>query len=175
MKEKILAANLRYSNLVDALLKELEPLDDALLNQKPADDAWSAMQTLHHLILVEENSLAYINKKLSFNPNLPKSGLGAWFKMILLRITLRSPIKFKAPKSASAERIPDRANFAETQAQWQKIRDEWTRFFESLPIELEDKAVYRHPRIGLINWLQMIEFIQAHFERHRFQIRRAVS
>lgn len=175
MKEKILAANKRYTNQVDALLNELAPLGDDLLNRTPADGGWSAMQTLHHLILVEENSLAYIHKKLSFNPELPKSGLGAWFKMWLLRITLRSPIKFKAPKSASAERIPEYATFADTRAQWHKIRAEWTAFFENMPIELEDKAVYRHPRVGLINWLQMLDFIQAHFERHRLQVRRAVS
>lgn len=175
MKEKILAANFRYSAQVETLLKELAPLSDELLNRKPTDGGWSAMQTLHHLILVEENSLAYIHKKLSFNPQLPKSGLGAWFKMIVLRITLRSPIKFKAPKAASAERIPEYATYADTYAQWQKIRAEWTEFFKKIPVELEDKAVYRHPRVGLINWLQMIDFIRAHFTRHRLQVRRAIS
>ncbi len=174
MQDKILAANARYSAKVNALLQELAPLSHDLLNRKPADGGWSAMQTLHHLILVEENSRAYIRKKLGFNPKVEKSGFWTPLKMLLLRVTLRSPIKFSAPKSASAERIPDSADFAETQAQWQKIRADWTTFFETMPPELQDKAVYRHPRIGLINWLQMLDFLSEHFDRHRGQALRAV-
>lgn len=175
MKEKILAANARFSASTEALLNELAPLGDDLLNRRPADGGWSAMQTLHHLVLVEENSLAYIRKKLSFNPSLPKSGFSAWFKMILLRLTLASPIKFRAPKSASTERIPEWARFADTAAQLHNIRAEWTTFFAEMPPEWEDKAAYRHPRVGLINWLQMIDFLQRHAQRHHKQIRRAIA
>ncbi|MFN0035986.1 MAG: DinB family protein [Saprospiraceae bacterium] len=175
MKEKILAANARYSAQVGALLNELAPLDDELLNRKPADGGWSAMQTLHHLILVEENSMAYIRKKLSFNPTFEKAGMGAWGRMVLLRITLRSPFKFSAPKSAGNEQIPDTALLEEARARWQKIREEWSEFFENLPADLADKAAYKHPRAGRLNWMQMLGFFSVHFERHRGQVRRAVA
>ncbi|MDX1911978.1 MAG: DinB family protein [Saprospiraceae bacterium] len=175
MKSQILAANARYSTRVAQLLDELKLLDDGLLNRKPADGGWSAIQTMHHLILVEENSLAYIRKKLSFQPPLGKAGIGAWLRMRLLLLTLWSPVKFKAPKSAGSERIPDSDSFEATSARWNAIRAEWTTFFEEMPEALCDKAVYRHPRIGLINWLQMNRFIAAHFARHRKQIKRAVD
>ncbi len=175
MKEKILAANARYTSQVESLLAELAPICDERLNRKPPDGGWSAMQTLHHLILVEENSLAYIRKKLSFNPKLEKSGLGAWSRMILLRITLLSPLKFKAPKSSGVENIPETGNLADASSRWLAARKELKEFFEAMPPELIDKAVYRHPYIGLINWLQMLDFLNLHFKRHREQIRRAIS
>ncbi|MBC7774238.1 MAG: DinB family protein [Phycisphaerae bacterium] len=174
MKEKILSANARYTAEVEALLNELASLGDERLNRKPADGGWSAIQTLHHLILVEENSIAYIYKKLSFNPQLEKIGLNAWLRSLLLRLSLRSPIKFKAPKSASNELIPERGTLEEISARWQKIRGEWEGFFEKMSPELYDKAAYKHPRAGRLSWLQMIDFFNSHFERHRRQARRAV-
>ncbi len=175
MKEKILTAYRRYASNVDALLTALAPLGDDLLNRKPAEGGWSAIQTLHHLILVEENALAYTRKKLSFNPPLEKAGLNAWTRSLLLRVLLRSTIKFKAPKSAGNERLPDRATFAETEAQWQKIRKEWIEFFEKMPDEFANKAVFKHPRAGRISWLQTIDFFKTHFERHQRQAYRAIS
>jgi uncharacterized damage-inducible protein DinB len=175
MKEKILSRHAQYDAQVHALLQELAPLGDDLLNRKPDDGGWSAIQTLHHLILVEENSMAYLRKKLSYGPVLEKPGLSAWARSLLLRLTLQSPIKFKAPKAAGNERLPEHATFRETEAQWQKIRTEWFEFFEKMPAELIDKAVYKHPRAGRQSWVQMLDFFISHFDRHRAQARRAVS
>lgn len=175
MKEKILVANARFSAQVEVLLSELFTLDHERLNRKPADGGWSAIQTLHHLILVEENSLAYIRKKLSFNPQLEKAGPGSWWRSLLLNVTLRIPIKFKAPKSAGNELIPDSDTLIAVSARWQKIRGEWQEFFEKMPAELVDKAAYKHPRAGRLSWLQMLDFFVAHFERHRGQVHRAVG
>ena len=174
MKAKVLSANTRYAAQVDALLNELAPLGDERLNRKPADGGWSAMQTLYHLILVDENSLSYLHKKLSFNPQFEKTGLGAWARGVMLHAFLRAPFKFKAPKSAGSEQIPETGNFAEVLARWKKIRGEWANFFDQMPTELIDKAVYKHPRAGRLGWLQMIGFFGSHFERHRRQVHRAI-
>jgi len=174
MKDKILAANARFTAQVEALLNELSTFDHERLNRKPDAGSWSAIQTLHHLILVEENSLAYIRKKLSFNPQLEKAGPGSWWRSLLLNVTLRVPIKFKAPKSAGNELIPDTDTLNAVRVRWQKIRDEWQEFFEKMPMELIDKAAYKHPRAGRLSWLQMLDFFVAHFERHRGQVHRAV-
>jgi Protein of unknown function (DUF1569). len=175
MKNKTLETNARYDRLVEALFQELAPFGDERLNQKPANGGWSAMQVLHHLILVEENSLRYVRKKLSFEPNFEKSGLGARLRMALLLLTLRSPIKFRAPASASSEKIPEKAAFAETVERWRKVRAEWSDFFENMPENIADKAAYRHPRAGRITFEQMTQFFSGHFKRHRDQIRRTLK
>jgi len=175
MKLKILAAFDRYSKQVDSLLNELQPISDELLNRKPADGGWSAIQTLHHLILVEQGALAYVHKKLSFNPKLEKAGFNAWGRSVLLSLSLYSPIKFKAPKSAGNERLPAWSTFAETELLWQNSRQEWQSFLAKMPEELADKAAFKHPRAGRLSWLQTFAFLRIHLERHRTQARRAVS
>jgi uncharacterized damage-inducible protein DinB len=175
MKNKTLEANARHSRLVEDLFREIAPFGDERLNQKPANGGWSAMQVLHHLILVEENSLRYVRKKLSFEPNFKKTGLAAHLRMKLLLFTLRLPIKFRAPASASSEKIPEKADFDETVERWRKVRAEWTDFFEKMPENLADKATYRHPRAGRISFEQMTQFFSGHFKRHRDQIRRSLK
>lgn len=175
MREKILAANARYTEEIDALLRELAAFGDERLRQKPSDNAWSAMQTLYHLVLVEENSLKYIQKKLNYQSVFEKTGMMAWFRSLLLRVSLLSPIKFKAPKVVGEEHFPDSGSLAEIQSRWQHTRAEWRMFFEKMPKELLDKVVYKHIYAGRLNWLQTINFLRLHFKRHRSQIRRALS
>ncbi|HLP95707.1 MAG TPA: DinB family protein [Saprospiraceae bacterium] len=175
MRDKILLANEQYSRQVEALLQEMGRIPSERLNQKPAGNGWSAIQTMHHLILVEAQSLAYLHKKLSFNPDLPKAGWAAGLKMIFLKWTLASPIKFKAPKSVGNDKLPEQDTLENVSAKWQQVRQSWTDLLTQMPDNLLDKAVYRHPRIGLINWLQTIDFIASHFKRHKAQILRAIS
>jgi len=175
MTSAISAAHQRYDEQVQRLLAELKPVASAALHQAPAEGAWSALQTVQHLILVEEASLAYIRKKLSFNPELPEPTWVTYPKMLLLQVTLWSPIKFKAPKSAGNEQIIAAVNLEDLQARWLKIRGEWTDFLTQMPPELQDKAVYRHPRVGLISWTQMLNFLAWHLLRHRKQIQGAIQ
>lgn len=175
MKKAIISRNERYNRLVTNLLAELKAYDDAALNRKPSGGGWSAIQTAHHLMLSEELSLAYVKKKLSFNPELEKTGLGARVRGFFLWLYLSAPIKFKAPPNVGDDKLPDRASFADTSARWQKIRGEWTDFFENMPEELADKAVYRHPRAARLGWHQMLSFFETHFARHSKQIRRALN
>lgn len=175
MKNRIQHSYNRYAANVQALLSELGKYTPENLNRKPAPGAWSAIQTLHHLILVEENSLKYVRKKLGYDPELESAGPGAWFRSRLMLLSLSSPIKFRAPKAAGNEQIPDAADFEETCIRWRKIQEEWRTFFENMPPEMQNKAVYKHPFAGRISWLQMLEFFNVHFVRHRRQVRKAVS
>lgn len=175
MNDKIIRANAQYSARVDAFLNELAEWEEERLNRKPADGGWSAIQVVQHLILVETKSLGYVRKKLSFNPELKRAGLGAWWRMLALRFSVSfvSPFKFKAPQAVGNDFIPETATLESSRQAWANIRAEWSDFFAQMPPELTDKAVYRHPVAGRLNWLQMLDFLQAHFERHRRQALRA--
>lgn len=175
MNKNIHKAYHRYAAKTTALIQEFSTIEEALLNRKPAADGWSAIQTLLHLVFVEENSLAYVQKKLSFNPVFEKAGLKAWFRSKLLWLSMYTPIKFKAPKAAGNERLPEHATFAELQAQWGKSQLAWQEFFEKMPDDLVDKLVYKHPRAGRLSLIQMLDFLSVHLERHRRQALKAVS
>ena len=58
------------------LLKELGKYSDDDLNYSPGDGKWSVLQIMNHLKLSEQLAHRYIVKKLSFSPELKKSGHG---------------------------------------------------------------------------------------------------
>ncbi|MEO6037984.1 MAG: DinB family protein, partial [Saprospiraceae bacterium] len=118
MKTAILRKYERYDQHVRSFLDALAQYPDEQLNRKPAGGGWSAMQVLHHLLLTEELSMAYIRKKLSYNPSLEKVGLGSHWRTFLLHAFLRSPVKFKAPAMIGDSNLPDFATLAETRARW---------------------------------------------------------
>lgn len=175
MKNELLRRNEQYNQLVNKLFTELEPYGDEILNRLPATGGWSALQTMHHLILTEELSLAYVKKKLSFNPGLEPAGPGARWRGFLLWLYLSTPLKFKAPKNVGGDNLPNHSTFTDTRARWQNVRAEWTDFFTQMQENLVGMAVYKHPRAGRMGWLQMLAFFETHFDRHIKQIRRAVK
>lgn len=174
MKTAILQKNALYGKRIEDLFAQLDKHSDELLNRTPDGGGWSAIQTMHHLLLTEEKSMAYIRKKLSFNPKLSRIGPGAHWRSFLLWAYLNTPIKFKAPAAVGDENLPQQATLAETKNRWQAIRQEWNTFFEQMPADLVDKAVYKHPRAGKLGFLQLLGFFMTHLKRHRRQIFRAL-
>lgn len=175
MKNELLRRNERYNQLINNLFAEMESYGDEILNRKTANGGWSALQTMHHLVLTEELSLAYIKKKMGFNPSFEPAGLGARWRGFLLWFTLNSPLKFKAPKTVGDEHLPDRTTLAEIRTRWQKTRADWQAFFLQMPDELAGMAIYKHPRAGRLGWPQTMAFLETHFKRHLKQVRNALK
>ncbi len=174
MKSSIISRNQRYSQMVQVLLQELAAYDDERLNRKPSDGGWSAIQTMHHLILSEEYSMSYIRKKMGFTTEFEDNNWSARMRSFLLWASLASPIKFKAPAAISTEKLPAYATLEDARQRWEQARQDWESFFEQMPPELSNKLVYKHPRAGKITFMQMLWFFETHFKRHRKQIYRSV-
>lgn len=175
MKEKLLRSNVKYHKKVELLLDKLEAMPEERLHQKTLGGGWSAMQTAWHLLLVEENSLSYVQKKLGFGGVFEKNGLKTYLRSLLLLGAFYLPLKFKAPASAGDANLPIRPSTGELRRRWVDLRVAWTGFLEQLPGELLDKAVYKHPRVGKIGWMQMMLFLNIHFDRHLRQIKGALG
>lgn len=174
-KSAIITRNDRYTRRVEQLLSAMESFSEANLNQKPADGGWSAIQTIHHLLLTEELSMAYIRKKLSFQPALSAAGPGAIWRGFLLWAYLSTPFKFKAPKNVGDENLPVYASLADTRIRWQNARTAWSDFLKNMPEEMAAQAIYKHPRAGRLGWAQMLSFFETHFKRHHKQIIKALQ
>lgn len=174
MKEKIQEAYALYTRQIDAIFQEISTQSEDRLNHR-TNSGWSALQTVHHLLLVEEGSLRYIKKKMSHDPILNRVGSGARFRSLLLWISLQSPFKFKAPKTVNEEHFPERSSLPELRARWQDVQQSWQDYLEQMPSNWLDKAIYRHPRAGLLGWIQVIDFFRHHTARHAKQIRRAIA
>lgn len=175
MKNKIIQAHARHIAQVTQLLGYAEVMDDKVLNQKPGPQAWSALQTMHHLLRSEAGALAYCKKKMSFESEFEKPAISSHFRSIALWLLLYSPIKFKAPKAIATETLPVESTFAETRQEWEAVLADWKQFLEQMPEALSHKAVFKHPRAGRISWMQTIGFFYWHTARHTKQIRRAIA
>ena len=97
------------------------------------------------------------------------------FLVDLLKFYLNAPIKFKAPPMVAAEKLPEQSTLEEARAQWLAIREEWKVFFATLPPELHNKAIYKHPFGGRLGWKQMYIFFAAHTKRHKKQVFKCLS
>ncbi len=157
---------------LEILLAALEPYQDEQLNRRPAPDRWSPLMIMHHLMISETKSLAYLQKKLSFNPKLKRASVGDRLRSLGLTVFLHLPFKFKAPGVVSGSALPERSTLSETAKQWRKLRRELRSFLSELPETYWNKSIYRHPRAGRMSLEGMLGFFIDHFERHRKQIER---
>ena len=177
MKEKILAANAAYEKKVIHLLEQISQLPEVVLNEKPADGGWSAFQIMHHLMLSEELSLAYVRKKLSFTSEFSRIGWRESLRSLMVQVYLYIPLKLKAPAivGGNPEVLPDKSDIKTVTADWINVRAQWADFLDKMPENLADKSVYKHILAGKIGWLHMILFFNAHFTRHLRQLRRILK
>ncbi len=157
------------------LLREVKVYSEDQLNRKPKEDAWSVIQTMHHLMMSENGSLKYVKKKLSFNPELKNAGAKATLREMGLNTYLNSPFKWKAPEGISGDNLPKHETFWKTAQKWKSQRLELREYLETFPDELLKKEIYKHPFVGRITIPGMLRFFDRHFNRHHKQIRKIIK
>ena len=160
---------------LNQLLEELKYYSEDQLNRKPGEGKWSVIQVMHHMLLAETGSLNYIQKKLSFSPELKKKGILTASRKLALWFFLKTPFKFKAPEGVSGENLPEFAGFWDTAKQWKEQRTKLKSFLATLPPELYRKEVYKHPFAGRLDLSGMVDFFDGHFDRHHKQIRKIIK
>jgi hypothetical protein len=155
------------------LIQELSKYSKEQLNKKPADGGWSPMQVLHHIIQAEHGSLLYIQKKLSFNPKLEKSGIINDFRFLIFKITFSLPFKVKAP-AAIADNLPDYADLESTSKMWAESRQNLKIWLANVDDSIWNLQIFKHPFIGRISLFHTLGFFEEHAKRHTKQIRRGL-
>lgn len=118
--------------------------------------------------------MQYVKKKLSYQPELKRAGIGSSLRTTFVNSYLRSPLKRKAPKIISGDNLPEESTFWEVVKIWKTDREEMRRYLEELPDDLFKKQVYKHPFAGRMTLNGMLSFFQQHYERHLKQIRRTL-
>ncbi|QIX63066.1 DinB family protein [Hymenobacter sp. BT18] len=159
----------------EQLLKATAALGEARSHQAPGPNQWSAAQVVQHLLVAEQGIGQYIEKKVQQEDGLVKSGVGARLRSGLLRVLLRVPfLKFKAPARLTAL-MPEGASappIAELTEQWTASRRHLERLLNEFPAKLLDKAIFKHPRSGMLNIYQTLDFMVDHVLHHQRQVQR---
>ncbi|TXK44885.1 DinB family protein [Pontibacter qinzhouensis] len=151
------------------LLDALEQVDPVILNTKIAEDKWSIAQIVAHLVLVEEFTLSYMQRKLEEPEKLPAASLKNYLKSLLLKLALKSKLKFKAPPRVAD--VPDKVCLQSLRRQWNGVRYTFEDLLTDLPPELLDKCLFKHPYVGPLSVTQCLTFLQDHFDHHAAQIK----
>ncbi len=168
----------------EKLLEKLDKLDQELTNfwsalqsyevtditKKPAPGVWSPAEVILHLLKSEELTLGYLNKKLSFNPDLPKAGLGAMMRAMLLTLYLRSPLRAKAPGFADPASQTKMPSVDELKDRWMAFRRDFRHYLQTVDEKWLDREAFRHPLAGRLSFAQTLHFFGEHFRHHQKQV-----
>ncbi|MBO0356699.1 DinB family protein [Hymenobacter sp. BT186] len=167
--------HLRFEQLERAtnhLLQSAEALGNRA-HQSPGAGQWSAAQVVHHLLISETGINHYIDKKLRSTEELQKAGLPHKLKSMLLRVLLRLPgIKFKAPpklKALTPEQMPP---LPELRHEWESVRRSLEQILNEYPGNLLNRAIFKHPRSGMLTIYQTLDFMLDHILHHQRQLNR---
>ena len=144
-----------------------------ILQKRPSPENWSVVQLVNHLILAEEMSLAYIQKKYPAVESVPLEGLKQKLAMKAMKLAQRSSKKFKAPGPVGQPE--ENSTMEELQQKWKKVQDELATFLENYPEKYVKRLLYKHPFAGRLTLGQMMQVHVYHIERHHAQIERILK
>ena len=145
--------------------------------RQPAPGAWSATQVVHHLLFIETSMLKAIQSKLQDPDKLLNPKLATRVRALLVRALLRLPgFRFKAPKGVATltntNEIPPLAELRDT---WQALRRQWEHLLNEYPGPLLGRAIFPHPRSGMLNIYQLLDFLVDHLLHHQQQLNRIAA
>ncbi|WP_133273248.1 DinB family protein [Hymenobacter radiodurans] len=167
--------NIRFEQLERAtnqLLAQVELLGERA-STSPGPGQWSAVQVVHHLLVAETGINQYIDKKLAQTEDLEEAGVGAFFRASLLRLLLRLPfLRFKSPSRLKALTPDEVPTLSVLQAEWETVRRHLERTLNEFPSKLLNRAIFKHPRSGMLTIYQTLDFMVDHVLHHQRQISR---
>lgn len=167
--------HLRFEQLertTNQLLAQAEALGTRA-STPPGPGQWSAAQVVQHLLVAETGISQYLDKKLAQTEELEKSGWGAFFRSQLLRVLLRVPfLRFAAPPKLKALTPTEVAPLAELRTEWEGVRRRLERTLNEYPSPLLNRAIFKHPRSGMLTIYQTLDFMVDHVLHHQGQLNR---
>lgn len=170
--------HLRFEQLeraTEQLLRDAEQLGTRAYTA-PAPGQWSAAHVVHHLLAAEQSIGEYLQQQVSEQDRLGHGTWGMKWRAVLLRLALRLPgFRFKAPKRL-AVLTPDEASalppLADMRQQWAAVRRQLEQLLNEFPGQLTQRAIFKHPRVGMLTIQQTLDFMLDHVLHHRQQLAR---
>lgn len=161
----------RLETQKSSLLTQIASLPPAQLNNKPAEDSWSALEVLDHLHKVEHSILdAVIDTIPEPAPRRPSTR--DQIQSLLLRGLFLLPSRVKTPPTATAILPEKHLHLAEIEQHWASTRERLHAVVNSFPAPLLPMGIFRHPVCGWMTLPQTLGFLSAHLTHHNYQLRR---
>jgi hypothetical protein len=160
-----------YDRKRNALLDDLERLNDDQLRRKPGPDNWSLLEIVQHMVLSEREVLQGLPESKELTAR--ERGLRARLSYAVVLAVLRWNIPVPVPSDGM---VPDgNTSLSELHHQWDENLG-WLRdYLDTLRPEDLQRAVFRHPIAGPMTVGQTIHMAKLHFDVHLRQIRKLKS
>jgi uncharacterized damage-inducible protein DinB len=168
MSQQLLNQAREINEIHTSYMNKAKPLSYEQFNKKPAPDQWSIAQVLHHLWNAYNFSQTFMEKRIQEKKVTQTTGLKTLYKYILLQVALALPIKYKAPRAIAD--LPAEVSFDVLEQSFKQTALNYEKMLDNLPAALEDKEIFKHPRVGYLNASQTFSFIKAHALHHKAQI-----
>jgi hypothetical protein len=139
-------------------------------NDHPAGK-WSINQIISHLITAERLSVQYLNKKILGVSDTKDTGVLEEVKMILLIISQRLPLKFKAPGVVTGQTSKE-TDFDKLVEQWDQTRRDVKALLDRVEEQHVNRKIYKHVWLGMMNVKHALKFFREHVNHHTPQIKR---
>lgn len=146
----------------------LNDFSESQLHFVPESGHWNILQVVDHIVKVERQTLSFI-QNFDFARKDEKVGLKQALNFLLLKMALKSNLKFKIP---TKEVAPEIRSAPDVLAEWEKVRNELATFLHNFPPHRLQNFVFFHPRSGKLNIFQTLDFLIDHMKHHQQQINR---
>lgn len=162
---------------LDDALKLMRNAGDRALHKAPILGAWTPLQTLHHLYLVERSSVDYLLYKFGEEEEPPAANLRSRLNGTLILAAFASPKKFKSPPSMDSRNVVSSRSLTLESVSYdlRMLRNELEDLLKTAPASWHKAAVYHHPVVGRMSLKDMLAFFNSHQTRHIRQIKRALT
>ena len=164
----------RKTGRLFARLAEAPPRD---LHRAPVEEAWSPLQVMQHIGLVERASVDYLLYKYGQGGDPVPQSLRTRLNGKLAVAALVSPLKFKAPAPVDVGRqdLLDAPTLDDVHRGLLATRADLRRLLATAPASWLSGAVYRHPAAGRMSLDDLALMLLAHHNRHAKQIERGLA
>ncbi len=155
------------------LFTDLKQYNDEMLNKKPHDAAWSVAEVITHMMIAEEYSLKYLQKKVLSKATVGKEGFKQKYRWLLIKAVFNFNIKFKAPDVVDPK--IEFTTLADLDKRWSETRQQMLALLNTLDNADIDRILWKHAIAGNMNLHHMVEFLGMHYHRHKKQVHRTVA
>ena len=153
----------------NAAISILSTSTEAQRIYKPSAESWSMIQVIQHILFSEGGTLGYMVKKTSSGWEvLDRVGEEQIANGSLLVNRLASGEKYKAPAVLPE---PDGEESLESlEKRWNSLREQYAQFLNQLPIEFDDRLVFKQPAAGMLTLHYALDFLTEHIKHHLPQL-----
>lgn len=151
-------------------LSQLADLDEAQLRFRPAPDAWSLLDVADHLSKIEGTVAAALAEGIPEGKAKRKLKHVLKLRMVLLALSL--PVRVKVPANARGVVPDDDLTLDGVRAGWEENRAALAGQLASYGDGDMRRMVVRHPVAGPVDPRHTVDFLNAHFDHHLYQVAR---